>query len=272
VSIVIDSPPGADVSNGSKSREARVTTVRPTMKILACLGSLAIAGGGNAIAAPQGAAAFRSALADPIRPPEDVARDASRKPGELLAFAGIHSGMKIVELAPGGGYFTRILTAAVGDKGHVYSVTAHPSPAMQALAAKRPNLTLIGGSPGTIPAPAPVDVVWTTLNYHDFKNNKLPTGDLALAYDAEAFRVLKPGGMYFIVDHEAARGAGATQTSTLHRIEDSVVRREVEAAGFKLEAESNLLRNPADDHTAKVQDASIRGKTDQFILKFRKPR
>jgi predicted methyltransferase len=116
-----------------------------------------------------------------------------------------------------------------------------------------------------------VDLVWTTLNYHDFKNNKLPTGDAAQSYDAEAFRVLKPGGIYFIVDHEAAKGAGASQTSTLHRIEDPVVRREVQAAGFRLAAESNLLRHPADDHTAKVQETGIRGKTDQFILKFRKP-
>jgi predicted methyltransferase len=231
-----------------------------------------MAAGGTAIAAPPAAAAFRSVLADPIRPPEDVARDADRKPAELLAFAGVHKGMKVAELAPGGGYFTRILTGAVGDSGHVYAITARPSPGLQALAAKRAKVTLVGGAPGTIPVPGQVDLVWTTLNYHDFKNSKLPNGDAAQAFDAEAFRVLKPGGTYFIVDHEAAPGAGASQTSTLHRIEDTVVRREVEAAGFKLEAESKLLRNPADDHTAKVQDSSIRGKTDQFILKFRKPR
>jgi predicted methyltransferase len=233
---------------------------------------LTIAVGGYALAAPEAGAAFRSVLADPIRPPEDVARDADRKPAELLAFAGIRGGMKIAELAPGGGYFTRILTGAVGNSGHVYAITAHPSAGLQELAGKRSNLTLTAGAPGTIPVPGQVDVVWTTLNYHDFKNSKLPSGDAALAYDADAFRVLKPGGLYFIVDHETAPGAGATQTSTLHRIEDTVVRHEVEAAGFKLEAESNLLRNPADDHSAKVQDSSIRGKTDQFILKFRKPR
>jgi predicted methyltransferase len=191
---------------------------------------------------------------------------------ELLSFAGVHNGMKIAELAPGGGYFTRILTGVVGSKGHVYAITAKPSPGVLALAQQRPNVSVVGGSPGMIPTPGQVDLVWTTLNYHDFKNNKLPTGDVAQSYDAEAFRVLKPGGTYFIVDHETAAGAGASQTSTLHRIEDTIVRREVEAAGFKLEAESNLLRNPADDHTAKVQDTSIRGKTDQFILKFRKPR
>ena len=246
--------------------------IRSSMKALVCLGSLAIAVGGYAMAAPHGSGPFQSALADPIRPPEDIARDADRKPGELLSFAGVRRGMKIVELAPGGGYFTRILTGAVGNSGHVYAITRQPSPAVQALAQKRPNLTLVGGAPGTIPVPGQVDLVWTTQNYHDFKNSKLPTGDAAQAYDAEAFRVLKPGGTYLIVDHEAAPGAGASQTSTLHRIEDTVVRREVEAAGFKLEGESSLLRNPADNHAAKVQDPSIRGKTDQFILRFRKPR
>lgn len=237
---------------------------------LASLGSLLISITVIA-AAPPPSTTFASVLADPIRPAADVARDADRKPAQLLAFAGIHKGMQIVELAPGGGYFTRILTGAVGPEGHVYAIAGHPSPGLEDLAQHRPNLTIVTAAPGTIPVQKPVDLVWTTLNYHDFKNSKLPTGDAALAYDAEAFRVLRPGGTYLIVDHETAAGAGATQTSTLHRIEDVVVRKEVQAAGFKLDSESNLLRNPGDDHSAKVIDASIRGKTDQFILKFRKP-
>jgi predicted methyltransferase len=250
-----------------------MTTFAPAMKTLVAVGCLGIAAVGYAVAAPQRAGQFQSVLADPIRPPEDVARDANRKPAELLAFAGVHNGMTIAELAPGGGYFTRILTGAVGPKGHVYAIAGHPSAALQALAQKRPNLTVLQASPGTIPVPGQADMVWTTQNYHDFKNAKLPGGgDAAQAYDAAAFRVLKPGGTYFIEDHEAAPGAGATQTSTLHRIEDVVVKREVEAAGFKLVGESNLLRNPADPHTARVTDPVIRGRTDQFILKFRKPR
>ncbi|HEX5238264.1 MAG TPA: methyltransferase domain-containing protein [Sphingomicrobium sp.] len=248
-----------------------MTTLATAKRLLLFICCLATAVGGYAIAAPTSGGPFQSVLADPIRPPEDVARDADRKPAQLLAFAGVHAGMTIAELAPGGGYFTRILTGAVGAKGHVYAITGRPSPALQALAQKRPNLTVVQASPGTIPVPGQVDLVWTTQNYHDFKNAKLPTGgDAAQAYNAAAFRVLKPGGTYFIEDHETARGAGATQTSTLHRIEDVVVKREVEAAGFKLEGESNLLRNPADPHTAKVTDPVIRGKTDQFILKFRK--
>lgn len=132
-----------------------MTTLAPGKKILLSLGCLATACAGYAIAAPNRAAPFQSALADPIRPTEDVARDADRKPAAVLAFAGVHAGMTVAELAPGGGYFTRILTGAVGPKGHVYAITAHPSPALQALAQQRPNLTLVAGAPGTIPRPGP---------------------------------------------------------------------------------------------------------------------
>jgi predicted methyltransferase len=240
--------------------------------IFGALASFGVIVAAASIAAAASPISFASVLADPVRTPEDIARDADRKPGELMAFAGVRKGAKIAELAPGGGYFTRLLTGAVGPSGHVYAIAGRPSTALQDLAQKRTNLTVVTAAPGSIPVPEKVDVVWTTLNYHDFKNTKLPTGDAAQSYDAEAFKVLKPGGIFLIVDHETAPGAGATQTSTLHRIEDTVVRREVEAAGFKLEAESNLLRHPADDHTAKVQETGIRGKTDQFVLKFRKPR
>lgn len=245
-----------------KLRYALVGTVTAIVAIAGC----------STVASPP-APNFAAVLADPIRPAADVARDADRKPIELMQFAGIRPGMKIAELAPGGGYFTRLLTGAVGPDGRVYAIASRVSPAMQELATKRPNLSVTIAQPGTIPAPEPVDVVWTTLNYHDFKNNKTPDGrDLAQALDAAAFRALKPGGIFLIVDHQTAPGAGATQTSTLHRIEDKVVRSEVEAAGFRLDASSDLLRHPADDHTAKVQETGIRGKTDQFVLRFRKPR
>jgi predicted methyltransferase len=215
---------------------------------------------------------YAAILADPIRPEADRARDSDRKPAEIVAFAGVKAGDKVAELAPGGGYFTRILSSAVGPAGHVYAIASKPSPALQALAAARPNVVVAAGAPGTIPAPEPVAVVWTTLNYHDFKNVRLDGGDGAAAINAAAFKALKPGGIYFIVDHEAGAGVGASVTSTLHRIEGALVRREVEEAGFRLDGQSDLLRHPADDHGTKVQESGIRGKTDQFVLRFRKPR
>ena len=241
--------------------------------------AIALAAAASALVAscatnPGGAPeSYAAALADPIRTEADRARDADRRPAELVAFAGVKPGDKIAELAPGGGYFTRILSGVVGTAGRVYAMTSRPSETLQALAAARPNVVVTVAQPGTIPAPEPVDVVWTTLNYHDFKNAKLEGGgDGAAAINAAAFRALKPGGVYLIVDHEAGAGVGASVTSTLHRIEGALVRREVEAAGFRLDGESALLRHPGDDHSLKVQETGIRGKTDQFVLRFRKPR
>jgi predicted methyltransferase len=240
------------------------------MFVLAAGFTLAIAACATEPAAPS--VDYAAILADPIRPEADRARDSDRKPDGLVAFAGVRPGDKVAELAPGGGYFTRILSGVVGPEGRIYAMAGRPSPARQELAAARPNVSVITAEPGTIPAPEPVDVVWTTLNYHDFKNVKVGTSDGAAAINAAAFRALKPGGLYLVVDHDTAAGAGASQTSTLHRIEGALVKREVESAGFRLDGESDLLRHPADDHSIKVQETGIRGKTDQFVLRFRKPK
>jgi predicted methyltransferase len=221
---------------------------------------------------PTPAFDFATVLADPIRTEADRARDSDRRPAELVAFAGVGPGDTVAELAPGGGYFTRILSGVVGPNGTVYAMAGRASPVLEELARARPNVVVTVAQPGTIPVPEPVDVVWTTLNYHDFKNQNVGAGDGAAAINAAAFAALKPGGTYLVVDHDTAPGAGASQTSTLHRIESALVRREVEAAGFRLDAESALLRHPADDHSLKVQETGIRGKTDQFVLRFRKPR
>ena len=214
---------------------------------------------------------FASILADPIRPEADKARDADRKPAERIGFAHVKAGSKVAELAPGGGYFTRILSGVVGPKGRIYAITSRASPALQELAQARPNVAVTVTPPGTIPVPEPVDMVWTTLNYHDFKNVKVGDGDGAAAINTAAFNALKRHGIYLVVDHEAGKGVGASVTSTLHRIDSDLVRREVESAGFVLEARSDLLRHPADDHSQKVQETGIRGKTDQFVFRFRKP-
>jgi predicted methyltransferase len=220
-----------------------------------------------AAAAPN----LASILADPIRPDADKARDADRKPAGLIAFAHVRPGDRIAELAPGGGYFTRILSGVVGPNGRIFAISGRESPALQALAQARPNVVPTVAAPGTIPVPEPVDIVWTTLNYHDFKNQKVGDGDGATALDAAAFKALKHGGLYVIVDHEAGKGKGASVTSTLHRIESGFVRQEVEKAGFRFDGQSDMLRHPADDHSLRVTDPAIRGKTDQFVFRFRKP-
>jgi predicted methyltransferase len=230
-------------------------------------------------AADKVPAAINQAVADKSRPAEDQARDVNRKPAEVIAFAGMRKGEHVAELFPGGGYFTRIFAKVVGDKGVVYAITPPPRPNAPAgapdpaaganlVAAENKNVKVVTLNPEKL-APEPVDLVWTSDNYHDLHNRQ--GADLG-AFNKAVFDALKPGGVYIVIDHAAAPGAGATVTSTLHRIDPETVKSEVTAAGFRLEDESTVLKNPDDPHTAGVRDPSIRGKTDQFVLKFRKPK
>jgi predicted methyltransferase len=219
------------------------------------------------------------ALADKSRPEADVTRDAARKPGELLAFAGVKKKAKVADFVIGGGYFTRIFSAAVGPKGKVIayqpaefiSFQASYGENLKKVAAAYPNVTPIDTSFQTVDLPDGLDLVFTVQNYHDLHLTPFPAGTAARV-NTEIFKSLKPGGVYLIVDHEAVAGSGLAAASTLHRIDIEAVKKEVTAAGFVLEAESQLLDDPADTRTANVFDPAIRGKTDQFILKFRKPR
>jgi predicted methyltransferase len=239
--------------------------------------SLALATSGLAVGAQaQNGSAIKAAVADSSRPATDTARDGARKPAEIVGFVGVKPGDKVAELLPGGGYFTRILAKTVGAKGHVYALV--PSAfanrpggldAINALAAQYGNVTVVTGDLASFKVPEPVDVVWTSENYHDFHNG--PTPNIA-GLNGAAFAALKPGGVYYVEDHAAAAGAGITTTSTLHRIDPAAAISEVEAAGFKLDGQSNALANPDDPHTAGVRDPSIQGKTDKFALRFRKPR
>ncbi len=223
------------------------------------------------MAAPSYVAA---AVTDVSRPEADTKRDADRKPAETIAFVGVKPGDKVIELLPGGGYFTRILAQTVGAKGKVYATINPPAdpakpPAIIAVAATYPNVVVQTTGLQTVSAPEKVDVVWTSQNYHDMHNIK---GFDMAASNKSVFDALKPGGVYLVLDHAAAGGAPADVTSTLHRIDPAVVKKEVEAAGFKLESESKILAQAADDHTLKVFDPVLRGHTDQFIYKFRKPK
>lgn len=223
-----------------------------------------------------------AALADPARPAEDRNRDANRKPAETVAFIGIKPGDKVVDLLPGGGYFTRIFSKVVGPKGQVYAVAPpkrpnaaadapEPSAAVKTIAAdpQFKNVTVSVQRPIELSLPEKVDAIWTSQNYHDIHN--IPNVDMT-AFNKKVFDALKPGGTYAVLDHSAEPGSEARDTSTLHRIDADLVKKEVTAAGFKFEAQSTALSNPADTRKLEVFDDSIRGKTDQFILKFRKPK
>lgn len=226
--------------------------------------------------------AIAAAVADPARPEADREADANRKPAESVAFAGLKPGDKVADLLPGGGYFTRIFSAVVGPKGHVFAVApprrpnakeGSPDPAarVQAIAADPHygNVTVAVQSPLSWSLPEPVDLIWTSRNYHDLHN--IPDADLA-AINKSILNALKPGGVFIVLDHAAEKGSGFRDTSTLHRVDPEAVKKEVEAAGFKFEGESDVLHNPSDPHTDKVFEDSVKGKTDQFILKFRKPK
>jgi predicted methyltransferase len=244
---------------------------------------LAVAGAAVALMAPAGrsdaapSGAITAAVADPGRPATDVARDANRKPADVLAFAGVHPGQRVGELLPVGGYYSRLLSRVVGPTGHVYGVMpegfvkARPQ-ILDGLKGIGDNYTVVTSPNGAPAGLEKLDLVWTSENYHDFHNAPpgAPPADMA-AFNKVVFDSLRPGGIYLIEDHAAAAGAGVTTTSTLHRIDPAAVKAEVEAAGFKLVGESDVLKNPADTHALPVFDASIRGHTDKLLLKFKKP-
>jgi len=219
--------------------------------------------------ASGGGASLASAVADPLRPAADTARDVTRKPAEIVAFAGVEPGDVVAEIAPGGGYFTRILARAVGPQGKVYALVPpffanRPGglDAINALAAQYGNVEVVVADYASLALPQPVDLVWTTENYHDLANNDMAPINGAL------FRALKPGGIYYVQDHSAP-GTGLTAMRTLHRIDPEAVKQQVSQAGFVLEAESDLLHNPADTH--EIAPGEVAGGSDRFALRFRKP-
>jgi len=222
--------------------------------------------------------AIEAALSSSDRPDADQKRDADRKPAELATFANVQPGMTVADIVPGGGYFTRIFSNVVGPKGTVYAMVPtefakykKPGPdAIKTIAASPDfsNVKRVEASFTSFKFPKPLDLAWTDDNYHDIY---IAGADKALAFDRDVFAALKPGGLFVVVDHVAAAGTSATAPSTLHRIDPATIRTQVESVGFALVDESDVLRNKNDDHTKKVFDPSIRGKTDQVVLKFRKP-
>ena len=236
-----------------------------------------IALGAPVTASPKLSHVIASAVGDPARPADFRAADPLRKPAETLAFAGVRPGMTVGEFYPGGGYFTRMLSDIVGPSGHVYGIeNALWKGAVEAdktLVAdgSLKNVSIDVQPFGTVNFPKPLDLAWVTQNYHDLKIAKYGKVD-TLAFNRAVYAALKPGGTYFILDHQGSSGMTDADIEKLHRIDRDVVVREVTAAGFKLVAEGNFLRRPADDHTRSIFDKAIQGHTDQYALKFVKPR
>jgi len=221
------------------------------------------------------------ALADPARPSAQVQLDALRKPAEVIAFAGLKPGDRVADFMSGGGYFTRLFSRVVGPSGRVYAFL----PAQQILncapeevAGTREigkdrryrNVEVLIDAANRFAVPEPLDMVWTAQDYHDLHDEFMRPTDVA-ALNTAIFRALKPRGVYLIIDHAATDGTGLQETERLHRIDPAAIIAEVTAAGFVLEARSDLLRNPQDPHSLPVFDPAIRHHTDQEILKFRKP-
>jgi predicted methyltransferase len=223
---------------------------------------------------------IKDAIAAPDRSDDDRRLDAGRKPGEVLAYFNVAPGQKIGELFAGGGYTSELIARVIGDSGHLWS--ENTKEAMDKFLRKpwtaraaKPVMKNVTTVELPVDAPFPpdaknLDAVITVLNYHDTVNMKADRTKMNKA----VFEALKPGGVYGIVDSSAVAGSGVRDTETLHRIDEDVVKQEVQAAGFTLAGESDVLRNPADkrDWSSSPRAAGERrGTSDRFVLRFIKP-
>jgi predicted methyltransferase len=239
---------------------------------------LAIAG--SAAAEPETPPAIRAAVAAADRSPEDRALDAGRAPERMLAFFGVAPGWRVAELGAGGGYTAELLARVVGPQGRVHGQNS--TFLLERFAAKpwgerlaKPVLANVVRHDRPFDDPFPpevesLDAVLIVLFYHDTVWQKVDRAKMNRA----VFRALRPGGVYGVVDHSAAAGRGVADVETLHRIEESVVRDEIERAGFRLAASADFLRRADDarDWSASPRSAGERrGTSDRFVLRFEKP-
>jgi predicted methyltransferase len=225
---------------------------------------------------------YAGAVGNPARPEADRDRDAQRKPAEVLEFFGIEPGMVVLDMFSGGGYYTEIIAYVVGDDGHVY---AHSNEAYLQFVGDEFEQRYKDGRLGNVEVlmaennelalePESLDAVVLALSFHDLyyaaPEDGWPAFDVP-AFLEELRSGLRPGGIVGIIDHYAAAGASAETGGTVHRIDPAIVIDAMESAGFILDGQSDVLRNPADDYSRIVFDPELRGKTDRFVLRFRKP-
>ncbi|RDS84961.1 methyltransferase [Dyella monticola] len=220
-----------------------------------------------------------AAVKDPARG-QNATNDARRKITDIMIFSQVKPGQKVLELIPGSGYFTQVFSDIVGSSGHVYALWPDEyvkvdgdevAPFEKMVASPHyANVSVLKQPAAQLSVPESVDLVFTSQNYHDYPDKFMGKVD-PVAFDKQVFAALKPGGLFVVIDHVAPAGSGMADTDTLHRIDPAIVKQQVESAGFVFDGESNVLRNRNDPHTNKVFDKSIRGHTDQFMYRFRKP-
>lgn len=233
--------------------------------------------------APAGTIAIRDAVAAEARLPDDRARDPGRRPIDVLAFFGVSPGMKVIEFGAGGGYFTELLARVVGPEGHViaqnpfFFLRQSGAEFSKRYAPRRlSNIVLIFGDQSVLEIPDnSVDAAYFIDTYHDFayeanSGEELP--HFAAALLADARRILKRNGIFGIVDHRAADSASRAEAATLHRIAESTLRKDLEAAGFRLDATAEFLANPRDDRSkAWFDDPQLKDNTDRLVHRYRSP-
>lgn len=227
---------------------------------------------------------FAAAVAAPGRPAEEVALDAGRKPAEVLRFMGLRTGDSAADIMAGTGYYAEIMARTVGPKGHVSAYdpqqfaagNAKVEAAWAALKARAPNVSYQTYPFDAFAAPTnSFDFVMIHLDYHDLywesAKYKVPRTDPA-AFLKTLYAAMKPGGTVAIIDHVGLPGDTRATVDKLHRIDPAVVKADFKAAGFVLDGESDMLRNTTDDHTKLVFDPAVRGKTDRFVFRFKRPK
>ncbi len=270
-----------------KTMNPSIWTRRALMLVSACALTACAAGGSmsSSAAKPLTRAELDALVASPDRSDADRKTDERRKPAEMLAFIGVRPGMVALDLSAGGGYSTELLARAAGPKGIVFGQSRPPAPAASGAAprrtsamalaerAKKPAASSIVAVEQPFESPVPaeradagLDVVTLMFNYHDL--TYLPIDRARM--NAAVFRALKLGGVYVIADHAARPGTGISVASTLHRIDETFLRNEVEAAGFELDGEATFLRNPADPRDREEPEPPVA--KDEFVLRFVKPR
>lgn len=257
----------------SRARAARSLSAMAAITVMLLSGCAST----GPAAAPSSAAQIDAVIASPDRRPADRTNDVRRKPAQMLAFIGVRPGMTALDLSAGGGYTSELLARTAGPTGRVYAQVAPRAggapPSFATLSDRAKNL----GGGNIVPVLLPyddlvaaeipantLDVATLMFNYHDLGG----MGVDRAAMNRSVFNALRPGGVYVIADHAGRPGTGLSEASTLHRIEADFVRREVEAAGFRLAAEGDFLRNPADPRDRETPEGGQ--PKDEFVFKFLK--